>query len=63
VRGSIGVTATLSSASMNQTPSLPAAIVAASTSIVASWAPVSGSIRETVRSGLIAQTAPAPTAI
>jgi hypothetical protein len=62
VLGSIRVTARVSSALMNQTPSLPAAIVAASTTILATRLPLSGSIRETVRSSLIAQTAPAPTA-
>jgi hypothetical protein len=56
------VTARVSSALMNHTPSLPAAMVAASTTILATRFPVSGSIRETVRSLLIAQTAPAPTA-
>ena len=43
------------------TPSSSAAIDPASTSIVATSLPVSGSIRETVWSGLSAHTAPAPT--
>src|SRR5215212_7639563 len=60
VRGSICVTTDPLS---TQIPSVPAAILSASTSIVATSLPVSGSIRETVWSGLSAQTAPAPTAM
>ena len=54
-----------SSQDRNQTPSSPAAMVEAEmpTSIVATSLPVSGSIRDRVSSGLIAHTAPAPTAI
>ena len=62
VRGSIRVTAERS-ASTNQTPASPAAIVLARASIVATLLPVLGSMREIVWSGLIAQTAPAPTAM
>ena len=62
VRGSIRVTAERS-ASTNQTPASPAAIVLARAFTVATLPPVLGSIREIVWSGLIAQTAPAPTAM
>ena len=51
------------SASTNQTPASPAAIVLARASTVAILPPVLGSMREMVWSGLIAQTAPAPTAM
>jgi hypothetical protein len=64
VRGSIRMTAWFRSQLRNQTPSWPAAIVLATTpvSIVAMRLPVARSIRETVGSGSIAHTAPAPTA-
>ena len=60
VRGSMRVT---TGPSRNQIPSLPAASLSADTSIVATSRPVSGSMRESVWSGLRAQTAPAPTAM
>ena len=55
-------TSRVSSPLTNQTPSLPAAIVTASTRILATRLPVVGSMRDTERSSLMTQTAPAPTA-
>ena len=62
VSGSISLRARRSPV-ISQTPSAPAAIATpASTGTTASSSPVAGSSRETLASGLIAQSAPAPAA-